>query len=241
MQATPGTSSSSPLQAVVFDMDGLMFNTEALYELTAQILLQRRGKTCTGDLLDAMMGRQPPIAIQTMIDWHALDDSVDDIAAETDEIFAKILDDRLATMPGLIELLDATESVGIPKAIATSSGRKFARSVLARFQLEPRFEFVLTAEDIVQGKPHPEIYLTAAAKLGLAPQQTLVLEDSETGCLAASAAGAFTVAVPDGQSQNHRFDGVQFIADTLADPRIYRALGLVASPALSDPPDRCQR
>lgn len=232
MQATSGTPAANPLQAVVFDMDGLMFNTEALYELATRTILQRRGKTCTGNLLDAMMGRQPPIAIQIMIDWHALDDTVDGIASETEEIFAEILDDRLVTMPGLTELLDATESAGIPKAIATSSGRKFVRGVLTRFQLEPRFAFVLTAEDVAQGKPHPEIYLTAAAKLGLAPQQILVLEDSAAGCLAAAAAGAFAVAVPDGQSQTHRFDGAQFIADSLADPRIYQVLGLAApSPA----------
>ncbi|OHB77777.1 MAG: hypothetical protein A2W31_14075 [Planctomycetes bacterium RBG_16_64_10] len=214
--------------AVVFDMDGLMFNTEELYELVARTILQRRGKICTGELLDAMMGRQPPIAIQIMIDWHALEDTVGDIAGETERLFAEILDDRLTMMPGLAELLDATETAGVRKAIATSSGRKFVRSVLARFQLERRFEFVLTAEDVVQSKPHPEIYLTAADRLGLAPRQTMVLEDSEAGCRAASTAGAFTVAVPHGQSRTHRFDGAEFVADSLADPRIYAALGLIA-------------
>ena len=228
MKNTATEANADRPRAVVFDMDGLMFNTEELYELVAHTLLGRRGKTCTGELLDAMMGRQPPIAIQIMIDWHALPDSVADIASETEQLFGEMLDDRLAMMPGLAELLDATESAGVPKAVATSSGRKFVRSVLTRFQLERRFEFVLTAEDVVQSKPHPEIYLTAASRLGLAPRQMLVLEDSENGCRAASAAGAFTVAVPHGQSRTHQFDGARFVANGLADPRIYAALGLTA-------------
>jgi HAD superfamily hydrolase (TIGR01509 family) len=221
--------------ALVFDMDGLMFNTEELYEFVADEILRRRGKQCSGELIDAMMGRQPPVAIQIMIDWCQLDDTVQEIAAETEAIFAEILESRLATMPGLLELLDAAEATGIPKAVATSSGRRFVESVLARFDLHPRFEFVLTAEDIAQSKPHPEIYLTAADRLGLDPQRLMVLEDSQTGCQAALAAGAFTVAVPHGQSLGHRFDGVALIADSLADPRIYATLGIAPVAPASKP------
>ena len=213
-------------QAIAFDMDGLMLNTEELYELVAKEILRRRGKQCSGDLLDAMMGRQPPVAIQIMIDWYELDDTVAQLAAETDAIFAGILDSRLATMPGLLELLDAAELAGIPKAVATSSGRQFVERVLARFDLQSRFEFVLAAEDVAESKPHPEIYLTVANRFGLSPARLMVLEDSQTGCQAAMAAGAVTVAVPHGQSRGHRFDGVAFVADSLADPRIYTALGI---------------
>ena len=180
---------------MAFDMDGLMFNTEELYEVVAGEILRRRGKQCCGELLDAMMGRQPPVALQIMIDWYELDATVELIAAETDAIFAEILDSRLATMPGLLELLDAAEAAGIPKAVATSSGRRFVERVLARFDLQPRFEFVLTAEDVALSKPHPEIYLTAASRFGLSPERLMVLEDSQTGCQAALAAGAVTVAV----------------------------------------------
>ena len=218
-----------PLRAVVFDLDGLMFNTEELYEYVGGEILRRRGKEFTGALLDRMMGRTAPHALQMMIDWHNLDDTVEGIAAESEELFHTILDDRLETMPGLDELVDALEAAQIPKGIATSSGRMFATDVLGRFTLEPRFAFVLSAEDVSQGKPHPEIYEKAAARLGLSPGEVLVLEDSENGCRAALAAGAFTVAVPSGHSQSHNFDGTAFVADTLADPRIYQALGLPRS------------
>lgn len=214
------------LRAVVFDLDGLMFNTEVLYQYVGGELLRRRGKTFEPALLDQMMGRPPRVALQMMIDWNGLDDTPAQLAAETEAIFAEILDARLQCMPGLMDLLDALEEQGIPKAIATSSGRRFVTNVLARFDFEPRFEFILTAEDVIEGKPNPEIYLKAAERFGLPPAQVLVLEDSENGCKAAVAAGTFAVAVPGGHSCRHDFSGTAMQVNTLADARIYEALGI---------------
>jgi len=219
------TSESLP-QAVVFDLDGLMFNTEDLYDDVAEILLQRRGSHFSADLKRKMMGLPGMTSLQVMIDHHGLDDTPEALQKESDEIFAGLLPDHVAPLPGLISLLDALEAAGIPKAIATSSHRKFTTTVLGQFGYEPRFRFVLTCEDVVHGKPHPEIYLTAAARLGVHPSRILVLEDSENGCRAAVAAGAWAVAVPGDHSRNHDFRGARFIADSLADERIYQALGL---------------
>lgn len=216
-------------RAVVFDLDGLMFNTEELYQDVGGELLRRRGYEFTAELLDQMMGRPSRVALQIMIDWHALDATVEQLALETEQVFATILDARLELMPGLSDLLDALEEAGIPKAIATSSGRRFVTNVLGRFDLEPRFAFVLTAEDVVEGKPNPEIYQTAARRLGLDPSEVMVLEDSQNGCLAAARAGTIAVAVPGGHSKRHDFSRATLIADSLADPRIYRLLGLAAN------------
>ena len=213
-------------RAVVFDLDGLMFNTEELYQLVGTEVLRRRGKTFDAELLDSMMGRPPRVALQLMIDWHQLDATIEELAAENDEVFAGLLDTRLAFMPGLAELLEALEAAGIPKAIATSSGPKFVANVLGRFQLAPRFEFILTCDDITDGKPHPEIYWTAAERFAIDPGEMLVLEDSQNGCRSAVAAGAFTVAVPAGQSRSHDFTGAKLVIDTLADPRLYSVLGI---------------
>ncbi len=218
----------SPLRAVVFDLDGLMFNTEDLYDLVGERILARRNQQFTAELKRAMMGRPSPVALQIMIDRHQLQDTVDQLEQESDVLFAEILATDLAPLAGLESLLDALEAAALPKAIATSSRRSFTRTVLSRFDLEPRFAFLLTSEDVVQGKPHPEIYLKAAIRLGVPPQQMLVLEDSENGCRAAVAAGAYTVAVPSPHSHHHDFHGVALTADSLADPRIYQALGLTA-------------
>jgi HAD superfamily hydrolase (TIGR01509 family) len=217
-----------PLAAVTFDLDGLMFNTEELYQEVGGAILARRGKQITGDLLDQMMGRKSNIALQVMIDWHELEETPEQLAAESAEIFGGLLPRRLAPMPGLLELLAALEAAGIPKGIATSSGREFVTRVLGQFDLAPRFKFVITGEDIEHGKPAPDVYLLAAERHGVQPEQMLVLEDSHIGSQAAVAAGAYAVAVPHGQSTTHEFPGVKFEASTLADPRIYEALGISA-------------
>jgi HAD superfamily hydrolase (TIGR01509 family) len=213
-------------KAVVFDLDGLMFNTEELYQDVGAEMLERRGKRFDADLLDAMMGRPASAALQLMIDYHGLGDTVAELAAETDQIFAALLDQRLERMPGLVELLDALEGAGLPKAIATSSGPAFARAVLDKFELAPRFAFVLTCDDTREGKPHPEIYLLAASRLELAPREVMVLEDSQNGCRSAIAAGTIAVAVPGGHSRRHDFSGAALVADSLADRRLFELLGL---------------
>ncbi len=216
---------SSP-KAVVFDLDGLMFNTEMIYQRVGTEVLRRRGKTFDEGLLDQMMGRTNRVALSIMIDWHNLDDTVEQLNDESADLFIELLDEHLETMPGLLELLDALERAGFPKAIATSSGPRFAHGVLGRFDLAKRFEFVLTGDDVQQGKPHPEMYHLAASRLQIEPAEMLVLEDSQNGCQAAVAAGAIAVAVPEGRSLQHSFVGAALVADSLADPRIYQRLGL---------------
>jgi len=216
----------SALRAVVFDMDGLMFNTEDVYYEVGTELMRRRGRQYTRELSDAVMGRPPQVCFETMVRWHALEERWEALAAESEEIYIGLLDGRLAPMPGLVELLDALEAAGIPKAICTSSTRRLLTATLARFALEPRFLFTLTAEDITHGKPHPEIYVEAARRFGLQAHEMLGLEDSQTGCRAAAAAGARLVAVPGEHSRGQDFSTAFLVVESLADPRVYDAMGL---------------
>ncbi len=216
-------------RAVVFDMDGLMFNTEDVYWQVGTELMRRRGHRFTRDLNDAIMGRPSQACFELMIRWYSLDDSWEQLAAESEQIFISLLDQLLAPMPGLMELLDALEAAGIPKAICTSSSRKAATAVLARFHMEPRFRFTLTSEDITHGKPHPEVYLEAADRFAVRPEEMLVLEDSQAGSRSAAAAGALVVAVPGEQSRDQDFSTAALVIDSLADPRLYGALGLETS------------
>jgi HAD superfamily hydrolase (TIGR01509 family) len=214
---------TQPLSAAVFDLDGLMFNTEELYHQVGGEMLRRRGKQLTEDLLDNMMGRQSREALQIMIDWHDLSDTAEELEAETDVIFGQILETDLRPMPGLLELLEELEKREIPKAIATSSRRGFAVMMLEQFALLPRFSFLLTAEDIELGKPNPQIYLRSAEMLQIQPVEMMALEDSGNGCKAAVAAGSYAVAVRANHNQNQAFPGVALVAKSLADERIVAA------------------
>ncbi|MGQ0633567.1 MAG: HAD family hydrolase [Planctomycetaceae bacterium] len=215
---------SPRVSAVVFDLDGLMFNTEDIFNEVGHEVLRRREKAMTPELLRQMMGRRAPEAIRAMIDYHTLAATVEDLIAETAALFFERATGRLAPLPGLFELLARIETRGLPKAVATSSSRGYLEEILRRFDLLPRFDLTLAAEDVTHGKPDPEIYLTAAARLKVEPARMLVLEDSHAGTTAAARANAIVVAVPNDHSRDQDFTHVSRIATRLDDPCILELL-----------------
>lgn len=212
--------------AVAFDLDGLMLNTEDLYEISGNELLRRRGRTMTDDLRRGMMGRRPLEAIGYLIDRERLSESPEALLAESRSIFRGLFDHRLQPMPGLLGLLDLLERRELPKGVATSSPRSLLEELLGRFELQHRFRVTLTAEDVARGKPEPDIYLLAAERLGVAPSELLVFEDSEAGTRSAAAAGATVVAVPHRHTAAHDFSRATHVASSLGDPLIARLLGV---------------
>ena len=214
------------LTAVVFDMDGTILNTELLYPRVSQEILRRRGLELTQELTNAMMGRPAPAAFQAMIDWHNLADTIEILAGESEEIFADILEESLGLMPGFTELFKTLLEAGYPVAICTSARRSTALDLLGRFNITPDLQFVIGGDEVMRGKPDPEIYHRAAKRLRMQPETLAVFEDSQVGCQAAVEAGTHAIAVPGDHSRDHSFPGAQLIAETLHDPRIYQLLEL---------------
>ncbi len=212
------------LQAVLFDMDGLMFNSEAIYFAASEKAMQRRGKVYTYRIHKLIMGTTAETSMKTIIQELNLDDSWEALRDETQENFREFLPTMLKPMPGLMELLDYLEARNIPRAIATSTNRDLMETMLGIYNLEPRFTKTVTGSDIQHGKPNPEIYLKAAAALGVDPRQCMVLEDSSTGCRAGKNAGAYVVAVPADHSRDQDFSFVDFVASALDDPGIRERL-----------------
>ncbi len=212
------------IRAVVFDLDGLMFNTEQVFCLAGHELLSRRGKEWTPRIQGMMMGRRAEEAFRLLVDELDLSETIDELRAESRDIFYKLLTVHLQPMPGLLELLSAIEAKNLPKGVATSSSRHYLEELLGKFQLSSRFHVTLTAEDVTRGKPEPEIYLKAAGRLNVSPGEMLVFEDSEVGTRAAVAAGAVVVSVPHEHSSTHDFTGAAYIAQGLHDPWISKLL-----------------
>ena len=213
-----------PVRAVVFDMDGLMFNTELVFNATGTELLRRRGKVPHPELFLRMMGRRAPEAFAAMIELMELDETFENSARGIGWRFSTVCwKTSSPPMPGLFTLLDRIESAGLPKGVATSSGR-YLEGMLGRFELLHRFDMTLGAEDVTHGKPHPEIYLTAAVRLDIDPSEMMVLEDSEAGTRAAAAAGAQIISVPHEHSDAHNFTMATAIARRLDDPVILERL-----------------
>jgi HAD superfamily hydrolase (TIGR01509 family) len=218
------TETLPTIRAVCFDLDGLMFNTEEVFYVSADVLLQRRGLRMTRGAMDAMLGRRPLESLTAFRDYMKLDEDPAELLAESRVIFHELLNVELKPMPGLFDLLSLIEMKDLPKGVATSSPRDYLDNIFGRFDLAPRFPIKLTAESVTHGKPHPEIYLKAAEHLGVRPEQMLVLEDSETGTRAAAAAGAFIVSVPHEHTAGHDFSQSKYVATGLNDPFILRIL-----------------
>lgn len=212
------------IRAVVFDLDGLMLNTEDVFDLAGRQLLARRGLRMTDEIHHSMLGRRPDEAFQAMKDLTGINDDIEDLKNETRELFSTLAADHLNVMPGLLSLLNFIERPALPKAVATSSPRDYMENLLGRFDLLARFSITLTAEDVTHGKPHPEIYLKASELLNVDPAGVLVLEDSETGTRAAAAAGAFVVSVPNVHTAAGDFSMASLVIDSLEDERLLQIL-----------------
>jgi pseudouridine 5'-phosphatase len=213
-----------PIRGVAFDMDGLLVNTEELYTQVGESILERRGKKFTSKLKNAMTGLPGPQAFALMIEWERLSDGIETLQFESRAIFEEILPKQLRLLDGVVTLLDRLDHRSLPRCIATSSTREFAKRVLTQVDIIHRFDFIITAEDVERGKPNPDIYRAAAQRMSVLPEQMIVLEDSHHGCQAGVQSGACTVAVPGPHSRDHDFTGVFLQAETLCDPVIEHLL-----------------
>jgi pseudouridine 5'-phosphatase len=230
MEAIPETAdklTSWSFRSVVFDLDGILVDTEPIFEEAARRQLARRGLAWSPEVARAMMGTPAHQAFDFFRGYYNLPDSVAALIAESSELFYAVLGpDPARLMPGVHDFLDRLEEHGIPKAIATSSTASYIDTVFAPHGLLDRFAFVLTCDDVALGKPHPEVYQKAAARLGHAPAEVVVIEDSIHGVRAAKTAGTRCVAVPHARVRAEDLVLADLIVNGLSAPRLYQVLGL---------------
>ena len=209
----------SPVRGVLFDVDGVILDTECLYSrfwmeachfygfpMTKAQSLQMRSlnKTAGQEKLCALFG---PAADYTTIRQKRIE--LMDAFVEKEGVAAK---------PGIYTLLDALDARGIPCAITSSSPKQRLESYLTPLNLYHRFKKVISGYDVPRGKPEPDIYLRGAAELGLPPETCLALEDSPAGILSAYRAGCLPVLIPDQDTPGQDTLSLLYAkADTLTD------------------------
>lgn len=212
------------VKGVAFDMDGLLLNTEDLYQQVCVELMRRRGKEYREEVRKKMIGLPAVKAFGVLIEEEGMEDSWQQLQRETDELFEEKLETQLALMAGVEEILSMVETRGLPRCVATSSTRSFAERALGKTRILERMDFVITADDVTKGKPNPDIYLQAASRMGINAVDMLVLEDSEHGTAAGVAAKAMVVSVPNEHTKHGSFEGASVIVDTLLDERLKEIL-----------------
>jgi HAD superfamily hydrolase (TIGR01509 family) len=186
-----------PIRAVVFDMDGLLVDTEALIRDIMLELVEARGATLPTSVFHRMIGL-PNEASDAVAREHFGPDFP--LEALYDDVRVRIhaaCEVGVALKAGVRELLDHLDAAGIPRAICTSSSHPSVQRTLGPSGILPRFDAVVAAGDYPRGKPNPDPFLAAAARLGVDPHDCLALEDSHNGIRAAHAAGMMTIMVPD--------------------------------------------
>ncbi len=204
------------LRAAIFDMDGVIADTEPVYFESNRRLFERLGFTVSHDDYAQFVGLDAARMWTRLKDQHHLPHDVDALVQmEADGMVAGLQSAALLPMPGLLDLIDRLRSNGFKLALASSSMHRVIRTILDQLNLSEAFSFVVSGEDVPHGKPAPDIFLRTAALLGVPPSDCLVIEDSANGVRAANAAGMHCFGLRNPSSGAHDLSAADMIVDSL--------------------------
>ena len=211
-------------EAVVFDCDGLLLDTESAWTRAEEVLYRRHGKVFTLEHKRELLGTSGPRA-RAILERHL------DAAGQGDAIMAELVElvmpevERSAPpQPGAAELVAALRAQGVPVGVATNSSREHVGAALRVSGLAGCFDSVISAQDVARPKPAPDVYLASCEALGAAPERAIGLEDSHTGVAAVRAAGMLCIGVPS--RPGTVLEEADVLAPSLDAPEVWAALGL---------------
>lgn len=186
------------IEGVLFDMDGLLVDTEPIYHNANTEAIASMGYEPDDAYLRQCMGLSVQAWGEALYAHYDKDFPLDEMRRRMDKIRTRVFEeDGIQSMKGAKELLDYLDEKGIPKAVASSTPKEKAQYILGRAGLGGRFEVEVYGDMVKRSKPNPDIFLLAASLLGKEPEKCMGLEDSQNGIRACRAANLFTVWVPD--------------------------------------------
>ena len=195
-------------------MDGLMIDSERLYFAAEKDIAEAFGKQVQVETLWKMMGRKPIEGIRIFVEDLGIPASPEEVLQMRHEAMLQKMKTDLVAMPGLQHIIDRFYP-RLKLAIATGAPAEYMDITLDSLRLRDKFTVLQASDEIVNGKPDPEIYLETCNKLNLDPSACVVLEDSSNGALAGKRAGCYCVAVPNEYTDKQNFDFADFRAKDL--------------------------
>lgn len=186
------------IKAVIFDVDGTMVDSEPLHVLAWDRALQmydHRLSDLSDERRSKIAGRKPLHIASDLIEWLDLQVKPEEFLKMRQKIFLDLIRTDIRPMPGLENSVKRLVKEGYLLGIGTAQYSEYINLVLDTLQLREYFQVVVTGDEIMHGKPHPETYLTVTKKLGVKPQDCVVIEDAESGIKSAKAAGCYCIAI----------------------------------------------
>jgi len=215
------------IKAVIFDMDGVIINSEPLWEKTERILLGRRDIEYNPTYRDKIVGLNQNDSASLLKDTFKLPESIQALIDERIGILVSIYEKELELKPGVFSLVSELKETGFLLALASSSPYKVVEFVIDKFSLNKCFRVVVSGDMIELGKPNPDIYLCAAKTLRVNPNECVAIEDSINGVKSAKSAGLFCIAIPDKRLTQKDFRIADLVVDSLnsIDAQVIKSLG----------------
>lgn len=211
--------SSKTFKGVIFDMDGVLVDSEQLYMRFWREACAAFGFQLTQEMALSLRSNSPETAIPKFLAWFGESADYHVIRGLRRKLMADFIDrNGVELKPGAAETVDYLKQKGIKIALATASPVKRAKHYLEPHGLFDKLDAVVSGASIARSKPAPDIYLTAAGELGLSPYKCIAVEDSPAGVISAKTAGCFTVMVPDlTQPEEEIWPNIDFLAHDLND------------------------
>ena len=214
-------------KAVIFDMDGVLIDSE-FHWLKAEIgFLAKYGITPSRELSTTMIGRSLRESVTILKEKFNLSQSVAELLGEKRKYSNAIYEYQAQVMPGAAALISRVKQAGLKTAIASGASLERVRTIIARFGWKEYFNELVSSDQVGhQGKPNPAIYRYAVDRLGLTAGQCVAIEDSVNGLRAARGAGVACIAVPDPRWSWGDFSEADIIAASLEDKKLWSFIGL---------------
>jgi beta-phosphoglucomutase len=202
---------------IIWDMDGVVIDSAEQHRQAWEQLARENGFPYSDEAFWAGFGRRNSDVIPLMFGVHGPAERIAALADRKETIYRALLEQQAAPLPGAVELMAALHAAGYRQALASSAPEENIRTIVRLLGLGPYLDATLSGETVAHGKPAPDIFLAAAAKVGVPPARCLVIEDAPAGVAAAHAGGMRCLAVRRaGQADAAGLEAANFVADSLA-------------------------
>ncbi|HEY4963194.1 MAG TPA: hexitol phosphatase HxpB [Candidatus Saccharimonadales bacterium] len=207
------------IDAVIFDMDGLLIDSEPIWAEAEVKVFNGVGVPLTREMTTQTTGLRTDEVVHH---WHRLfpwdSPTQQEVAQHIDELVIELIKEKGEAKQGVAEAIEACESLKLPMAIASSSPDELINTVLEKLGIKDKMQVIHSAHDEAFGKPHPAVYISTAHELGVHPTHCLTFEDSANGVLSAKAARMKCIAIPEpGMRNDKRFGIADIILHSLSD------------------------